>query len=351
MHVLWLCQTYPPDPGGLAKAARRISQGLRPQLSSLRILRLDKSLPPGQAQAEGDIWSLGPLPDEDETCQLVEQLLVHLGPLDLIHCFYAGSLACAGVAAGLRRGCPQVVSLRGNDLDRGIYRSKGSAQLQWLLKKATAITCLSREQQHKLARWFDRQDGHYIPNSVDTQEFFPDQPLSVGLPEGPLLMFFGEMRWKKGLHLLSQVVEQAQSRFRIVLVGGVRGGPCPAEVIRLPYRDDPAWLRGLYARAEVVWLPAFWEGCPNTILEAMACARPILAHAVGGVADLLDEQTGWTLALSELDQTAQRVLEICENPGHRGEAARQHVQIHHQPTQETKAYLSLYRDLLQACSA
>ena len=351
MHVLWVCQTYPPEAGGLARAAQRISSHLRPHCSSLRILRLDKSLPAGMASSQGDVISLGPLPDEDETCQLVEQFIMHLEPLDLVHAFYAGSLATAAVAASRRRGCAHLVSLRGNDLDRGLYRPKGSAQLQWLVQRAQALTCVSREQQQKLETWFERRDGHYIPNSVDSQLFFPDQPLQEGLPEGPLLVFFGEMRWKKGLHLVAQVAEQAQDRFRIVLVGGVRGGPCPPQVLQLPYREDPAWLRRLYARAELVWLPAFWEGMPNTVLEAMACARPVLAHAVGGVPDIVTSETGWSLSLNQLEQTLELIESILRDPGSRPQAALGHVLKHHQPQQERAAYLQLYGDLVQAASA
>jgi phosphatidylinositol alpha-1,6-mannosyltransferase len=343
LKVLFVCQTYPPDPGGLARAGQRISQALAPHCARLQRLVLDPQLAPAQSLSEEGLIRLGPLPDKDETLQLVEQLVAHHPGLDLVHAFYGGGLAAAAVAGARRAGVASLVSLRGNDLDRGFYRSPW---LPWLLNSATAISCVSQEQVHKLACWFGRQDGVYIPNSVDSSIFFPE---SAPTPEKPMVLFSGEMRWKKGLPLVLELAAQAGDRFELVLAGGARGAE--KRLIRtqapnvkiLEYTSDPAELRRLYNQAALVWLPAFWEGMPNAVLEAMACARPVLAHTVGGVGDLLTHQRGWPLALTEAHLHFERVLEILENPGDRGAQARQYVLEHHRPEQETAAYLELYK--------
>jgi glycosyltransferase involved in cell wall biosynthesis len=348
-HVLFVCETYPPDFGGLAQAGQRISSALQPHCASLRRLCLDKGLEPATACWDEDrqMVRLGPLPDEDETLQLVEQYVAHLQPLDLVHAFYGGPLAAAAVAGALRVGKPSLVSLRGNDLDRGIYRGKSSALLQWMVQHASALSCVSREQVAKLRAWFGVDHSHYIPNSVDSDLFYPDTPLP-GIAEGPLLVFAGEMRWKKGLQVVLEVAAQAQGRFQIALVGGVRGTDkrLVRDLIQIPYQHDRAWMRQLYARADLVWLPAFWEGMPNVLLEAMACARPVLAHRVGGVADLLDDRRGWLLDLTQADRNLEVILDILAHPQEKGTRARQYVMEHHQPQQETQRYLDLYRQLL-----
>ena len=351
-HVLFVCETYPPDPGGLAQAGRRISQALQPHCASLRRLCLDKQLAPATARwdEEEGMVRLGPLPDEDETLQLVEQYVAHLQPLDLVHAFYGGPLAAAAVAGARRAGKPSLVSLRGNDLDRGLYRSKSSALLQWMVQKSTALSCVSREQVDKLQAWFEVSHSHYIPNSVDSDLFYPDTPLD-DLGEGPLVVFSGEMRWKKGLQVVLEVARQLQGQFRVALVGGIRGAEKrilieqAPDILRLPYHHDRSWMRRLYARADLVWLPAFWEGMPNALLEAMACQRPVLAHRVGGVADLLSDDRGWLLDLTQTDQTFELILDILKDPQDRPQRARQYVVEHHQPEQETRAYLDLYRKL------
>lgn len=345
LNVLFVCQTYPPDPGGLARAGARISTALEPDCARLQRLVLDPGLAPAQSIFEEGVIRLGPLPDKDETLQLVEQMVAHQPGLDLVHAFYGGALAAAAVAGARRVGVPSLVSLRGNDLDRGIYRSPW---LPWLVQAAEAISCVSREQVHKLDRWFGRRDATYIPNSVDCSQFYPE---ATPPSERPVILFSGEMRWKKGLPLVLELAAQAEGRYEIVLAGGARGAEKKIlrqqapQVRLLDYLHDPAQLRQLYNQAAVVWLPAFWEGMPNAVLEAMACARPVLAHRVGGVAELLDEGRGWPLELNQAHLHWQRVTEILDNPGQRGLKARQHVLEHHHPEQERDAYLALYRRL------
>jgi len=354
-HALWVCETYPPDAGGLARAGERISTALQPHCASLRRLVLDRQLSPATASwdEERQLVRLGPLPEEEETLQLVEQYVAHLEPVDLVHAFYGGTLASAAVAGALRTGKPTVVSLRGNDLDRGIYRSKNSALLQWMVPRATALTCVSREQQHKLQLWFGRSDTHYIPNSVDAGQYYPDTPLD-DLGEGPIVVFSGEMRWKKGLQSVLEVAHQCRGHFRLALVGGARKAERQIlrqeapEVLQIAYRHDPDWMRRLYARADVVWLPALWEGMPNALLEAMACARPVLANRVGGVAELLDDTRGWSLDLSQGHLHFETLLEILRHPGDKAQKAREFVLQHHRPEAETTAYLNLYRQCSSA---
>ena len=359
--VLFVCETYPPQTGGLARAAQRISEAVSPHCRTLRRLCLDRQLSPAQARwdEEHSMIRLGPLPDEEETWQLVEQFVAHLQPLDLVHSFYAGQLGSAAVLAAGRRGLPSLVSLRGNDLDRGVYRAKTSSLLRLTLEHATAITCVSREQVHKLSVWFGRKDGHYIANSVDGQAFYPDTPLS-DLGELPIVAFVGEMRWKKGLALLLEVAAQTRGEFRLAVVGGIRRGDKAAagaaalrDLMVLPYQHDRGWLRRLYCRADLVWLPALWEGMPNALLEAMACQRPVLAHRVGGIADLLpgeEGELGWTLGLADTQRTLECMGQILGSPEVQrravGERARRHVLLHHQPQEETDSYLKLYRQLL-----
>ncbi|HEV2905069.1 MAG TPA: glycosyltransferase family 4 protein [Pyrinomonadaceae bacterium] len=56
------------------------------------------------------------------------------------------------------------------------------------------------------------------------------------------------------------------------------------DVIFLGTRNDP---ENFYPALDVVALTSHNEGTPLTLIEAMACARPVIATAVGGVVDLL----------------------------------------------------------------
>jgi len=52
--------------------------------------------------------------------------------------------------------------------------------------------------------------------------------------------------------------------------------------------EVPVWM----AAADLVTLPSYMEGCPNVVLEALACGRPVVATNVGGIPEILTEECG-----------------------------------------------------------
>ena len=53
--------------------------------------------------------------------------------------------------------------------------------------------------------------------------------------------------------------------------------------------DDVAvWM----AASDLVTLPSYMEGCPNVVLEALACGRPVVATRVGGIPEIMNDQCG-----------------------------------------------------------
>ncbi len=50
--------------------------------------------------------------------------------------------------------------------------------------------------------------------------------------------------------------------------------------------------RPLYAACDIVAQPSRWEGCPYSILEAMAARRAVVASAVGGVPEVVSADAG-----------------------------------------------------------
>ncbi|MDQ3686402.1 MAG: glycosyltransferase, partial [Acidobacteriota bacterium] len=78
------------------------------------------------------------------------------------------------------------------------------------------------------------------------------------------------------------------------------------EVIFTGLRNDP---ENFYAALDIVALTSLNEGTPLTLIEAMACARPVIATTVGGVVDLIGE----SLQLSGAnDERSGDGYQICE---------------------------------------
>ncbi|MFO1292807.1 MAG: TIGR03088 family PEP-CTERM/XrtA system glycosyltransferase [Rubrivivax sp.] len=148
-----------------------------------------------------------------------------------------------------------------------------------------------------------------ITNGVDTARFAPAaQPQRPpGCPfTGPGLCLagsVGRMQTVKAQPLLARafvgaLVQRPELRahLRLVLVGE---GPLKAEceqILADAGLRELAWLPGERSDVPAVMqgldlfvLPSLAEGISNTILEAMASGLPVLATAVGGNADLVED--------------------------------------------------------------
>jgi glycosyltransferase involved in cell wall biosynthesis len=65
---------------------------------------------------------------------------------------------------------------------------------------------------------------------------------------------------------------------------------------RLRILGDRADVADLMRASDVVVLASASEGLPLSILEAQACARPVVAYPAGGVADLIEDGRSGLLA-------------------------------------------------------
>ena len=149
----------------------------------------------------------------------------------------------------------------------------------------------------------------------------------------------------------------AVAQMRLVIVGD---GPLKARVEKvldaagmrhlawLPgERDDvPEILRGL----DCFVLPSLAEGISNTILEAMACAIPVVATRVGGNPELVEDgMTGRLVAAANAESMATALLRYCDDPvlaRRHGRAGRHLVQQRFSLDRMVADYLSLYDGLV-----
>ena len=71
----------------------------------------------------------------------------------------------------------------------------------------------------------------------------------------------------------------------------VRDAGLGERVVFHGYQPKPA-VASLMQSADFLVLPSLGENLPVAVLEAMACGLPVVATRVGGVPELVDEQTG-----------------------------------------------------------
>ncbi|MBX3250741.1 MAG: glycosyltransferase [Myxococcales bacterium] len=371
--VLMISERALPSRGGLAVATSRIARQAAQRGEIVHLLCLSRDAAPGmrgRREESGVITHpLGPPHTEERRLMALAdhaRELVATYDLDLVHGMYATRGGYVATLVGALHGIASVVSIRGNDLDRGLYRHEELPLLTHALREATVATAVSRVAAEAASAVFRREVVH-VTNSVDALRFYPERrdntlAAALGLGEGPVLGFFGELREKKGMRfLLPAFAMLARERpAHLLLVGGLRDdardayaefervAPEAAARVRLvEHGRDVERLRRLYGLCDLLVFPSLFEGTPNAMLEAMACERLVLGTAVGGHLELIEHgESGALLPLDALDRLPEAIAEMLDLPPERraamGAAARARVLAHHDEALESAAYGEIY---------
>lgn len=157
------------------------------------------------------------------------------------------------------------------------------------------------------------------------------------------------------IELWSALHEQDAFEGREVVLAIVGGGalePRLRAAIERAGLTDRIWLPGtrsdvadLMPRFDVFVLPSIAEGLPMTLLEAMACARPVLVSRVGGMPELVTDGAGWLVAHDDEAGWKRALVAICTDPearAHTGAAARSRVLARFDRVRMLDEYAALY---------
>jgi glycosyltransferase involved in cell wall biosynthesis len=85
-----------------------------------------------------------------------------------------------------------------------------------------------------------------------------------------------------------------------------------AAVHWLGFRSD---VRRILPGIDVLAMPSEWEGLPIVLLEAMAAAVPVVAHAVDGIPEAVtDGQQGFLVARGDVPALTERITRLLTEP-------------------------------------
>lgn len=262
---------------------------------------------------------------------------------------------------------PLVASERSFALDR-------PAWFWWLkrfvLGRSAAVIANSRAGAKATARRTRMPDAMFaiVANGVGTPA-----PLaagerasirrSLGVPDQRMLgLFVGRLVPVKNLPCLVRALAtlRPEVRPRIVLVGegplqgaiqqlAVEQGVA-ADLCFLGERDDTARLM---QAADFLVLPSHFEGLSNALLEAMAAGCPVIASAVGGSPELVDDgRTGLLFPTDDADALAAAMLRLADT-GLRSRLSlegKRHVSHHHSPHALATATSAIYERCIRAAN-
>jgi len=175
-----------------------------------------------------------------------------------------------------------------------------------------------------------------------------------------LVLSIGRLDVQKGYEYLVEAaacVIAAHDNVRFIVAGeGDRRKTLEDEITRRGIANRfklPGWRRDiadLYNAADIFVLPSLWEGMPNSVLEAATFALPIIATAVEGTREVIeDTRTGLLVPPRDSGALWETLEELLGDESLRREMglkAREYVASHHTVEGFVLAHEKLYGALL-----
>ena len=259
---------------------------------------------------------------------------------------------------------------------RGLRYESETGLARWLYRGAErlAMTCATEvlfnsESLRALAEQDALVDEHRgivlgSGNGVDCDHFSPARSgertnnlRSLGIPDDACVIgFVGRMTRDKGISDLVEVFDSiAAISTWLLLVGPFEDGDALSSDLRTRIRRHPRivhrdWIddpRVAFTSIDVLAFPSYREGLPNAVLEAQACAVPVVGYAATGTIDaVIDTETGFLVPVGDrkaLENSLRVTLEDHQLRQRLGIRAREYVITSFQQRDVWERIAAVYR--------
>ncbi|HVG01075.1 MAG TPA: glycosyltransferase family 4 protein [Chloroflexia bacterium] len=355
--------------GGLERAATALTRNLL--LRGVDVDLFTRALPVGEPLrvppgAEGRVtvhpvrYGRLPLPPNGIPARLtnyrafVEEMGRRVGGMargGALSAVYAHGLCAWGVRGVGQWGVPLVANPHGLEefkVRDPLKRMAYTPFRTWVrvgCRAADAVIATDRSMRSELVDLLGLREAKVVvvPNGVDLDEVrshfdaevrselarrWPHLALGDGTLKG---ISVGRLEQNKGFERLVRALAEARprlgERWGWVLVGEGSLKPYLEGLVRESGLSDHLFLAGglsdselhnLYAMSDLFAHPSLYEGSSLVTLEAMAHGLPVIASAVGGIPDKVDEgETGFLVSPGDTSQLAARIAELATRPGER----------------------------------
>jgi glycosyltransferase involved in cell wall biosynthesis len=255
---------------------------------------------------------------------------------DLVHVLTPDPSAEVMIHAAHDAGCPviyQEVGIPYHPPEFFTYYHQFTSVLPLCVEVAALSPALAEECRAKLPRTNSLSVLPIISDSLRNGDHAPLQ-----MKNDVTFGFAARIEWLKGPLVVMEAFGKAYRQFpQIKLKVAGEGSQRKELATRAETLGVAANYEyyGVYSRThdrnafmqcfDVLVMPSFTEGTPNSIIEAMAHGRPIIATKVGGIPDMVDDEAGILVTPGDVEALSEAMLKLARDPQLRvrmGAAAR-----------------------------
>lgn len=254
---------------------------------------------------------------------------------DIVHVhtpFIAGQ---AGVTYAQKRGCPLVGSFHSKYYDdfrqltgMELLADAGVRMVVNFYEKCDEVWAVSESSAQTLIGYGYKGRLKVMPNGTDVTEVSADDAQTAaarfGLDELPMLLYVGQINWKKNLRCTLEACAKVRRPFRLVLAGQ---GPHEKEVRQLAealglsdrtvftgHITDAQLLNGLYRRAALFVFPSEYDTSGLVVREAAAAQTPSVVVRGSSAAECVRDGENGFLCQNDPDDLARVIDAALADP-------------------------------------
>ena len=196
-------------------------------------------------------------------------------------------------------------------------------------EKCDEVWAVSASSADTLRGYGFKGDIRVMPNGTDIRPLSEERAREVveqyGLAgEAPVLLFVGQVNWKKNLRRVLEACAKLEAPFSLVIAGQ---GPHEKEARQLAEKlgiadrtrftghlTDPDALNALYRRADLFLFPSIYDNSPLVVREAAAMGTPSVTVHGSSAAECITDGENGLLCEDDSDDLARVVRDALADP-------------------------------------
>lgn len=288
------------------------------------------------------------------------------GPqVDLVNTHWLYPDAVAAQVALERFRTPHVATGLGSDVNQLFDDNRLKRIVCTSLRRCDAVTVVAASMKDRVQADCPGLEVEVVLNGVDHRRFcaVPQsearEQLDFSFDARPLVLWIGRLSAEKNPVLLLRAARRLAAQGRSVRFVFIGAGPLASDLRdyvsehglsgsvdllrERPSGEIPSWLNA----ADLLALTSDCEGCPNVVLEALACGTRVVATDVGSIPDVINDANGRRVPVGDPDAMGRAIAETLDTgPPDRGKVAS--TADHLSWGAAAERYCSLYSRLLDS---